>query len=67
MRTKQTLGWVGATEIGDTITPWMEKYAPAARNVPESESAEGCMSILKNATLEDTGSFFNFDGTRLPW
>lgn len=67
MRTKQIPGWVSTTAVGDLISPWMNTYAPTARKVSEPESAEGCMKILKNATLEDTGSFFNFDETRLPW
>ncbi|KAF2673280.1 putative short-chain dehydrogenases/reductase [Microthyrium microscopicum] len=60
-------GWVGETDMGGTIGPYMEKYAPDVLNVPEVESATGCMKVLKEATFEQTGSFFVYDGSSLPW
>jgi len=60
-------GWVGATEIGDGISPWIAQNAPSVPNISLDDSAAGCMKVFNEASLEDTGAFFNFDGTKLPW
>jgi hypothetical protein len=43
------------------------KYAPDLENVPVERSATGSMKVLNDLTIEDTGAFFNFDGTRVPF
>lgn len=53
--------------MGKSIATYMETYAPHVRSVPEVESAEECMKVLKSITLEDAGSFKNLDGSKLPW
>ncbi|KAG9233059.1 putative short-chain dehydrogenases/reductase [Amylocarpus encephaloides] len=60
-------GWVGATEIGDGIAPWVRKYAPDLENLSEEQSAADCMKVLNGLTSEDNGEYFNHDGTKLPW
>ncbi|RQM07094.1 hypothetical protein DH86_00003875 [Scytalidium sp. 3C] len=60
-------GWVGATEVGNTISSYIEKYAPDVPNIPVEESAEGVIKVIREATLENTGTFYNFDGTNIPW
>lgn len=61
------LGWVGSTEIGDGISSWVTENAPQVPNIPLEESAAGCMKVFKGVTLEDSGCFYNFDGTKIPW
>jgi hypothetical protein len=60
-------GWVETTEVGDGISPWMKKYASTAASISETESASGCMEVLRGAVIDDSGSFFNYDGSKLPW
>ncbi|KAF2104422.1 putative short-chain dehydrogenases/reductase [Rhizodiscina lignyota] len=60
-------GWAGNTAIGAEIEPWMSKYAPNLKSIPESTAAEGCMKVLTKATIDDAGKFFNYDGGNLPW
>jgi hypothetical protein len=61
------LGWVPATGIGSGITEWVEKNAPNLPRVPVAESAAGVVKIFEALTIEDTNSFFNYDGSKLPW
>jgi hypothetical protein len=61
------LGYVGSTALGAGIRPWVEKYAPQVRSVPEVEAVSGCISVLKDATIENSGSFFSYEGRPLPW
>lgn len=60
-------GWVPSTEIGDGISPWMAKYAPEYPKITTEESAAGVVKVLTGLTIEQTSSFFNYDGTTLPW
>ncbi|KAK4210727.1 putative short-chain dehydrogenases/ reductase [Rhypophila decipiens] len=60
-------GWVKATDIGGAIAEWMEKYAPETKSVTPEEAAAGVVKVLNEKTFEDSGSFFNYDGTKLPW
>ncbi|OIW30535.1 putative short-chain dehydrogenases/reductase [Coniochaeta ligniaria NRRL 30616] len=60
-------GWVSSTEIGDSISDWIAENAPDIPSITSDVSAAGSMKVLKEATLEDAVSFFNFDGTKLPW
>lgn len=53
--------------MGVTIAEYMHKYAPSTRNVPEEESAAGCMKLLNDATIADNGEFFNYDGNKIPF
>ncbi|KAF9009550.1 hypothetical protein BDQ17DRAFT_1235454 [Cyathus striatus] len=59
-------GWV-QTEIGDGIAEWMHKNAPSVPQITPTESTEGLINVAKSVTLESTTSFYNYDGTPLPW
>lgn len=48
-------GWV-QTDMGGTAAP-----------IKPSESANALRRTISNATLADSGTFLNFDGTPLPW
>lgn len=61
------LGWVPTTDIGSGIIEWVEKYAPSLPKIPVPESAAGVVKIIETLTIENTNSFFNYDGTKLPW
>lgn len=39
---------------------------PAATNSVE-EAVEGMRRVLNKLTIDDTGQFWNFDGTKIPW
>jgi hypothetical protein len=45
----------------------MHTYAPDYPKITEAESAAGVISVLKGLKIEETNSFFNYDGTNLPW
>jgi hypothetical protein len=60
-------GWVGVTEIGDGISEWVAKYNPTMENLSVEKSAANCMKTLNNLTIEDSGAFFNHDGTTIPF
>lgn len=45
----------------------MEKYAPDVEPVTPEEAAAGVVKVLNEATIEESGSFFNYDGGKLPW
>lgn len=61
------VGWVPSTELGDGISAWMAKYAPNNPRVTTEDSAAGVIKVLTEFTIDQTGSFFNYDGTKLPW
>jgi len=60
-------GWVPTTEIGSGIIEWVEKYAPQLPRIPVPESAAAVVKIFETLTIEDTNTFFNYDGSKLPW
>ncbi|PMD33102.1 putative short-chain dehydrogenases/reductase [Hyaloscypha variabilis F] len=60
-------GWVPATEIGAGIEGWINKNAPNFPRVKPHDSAVGCVKLFETLTLEQTNSFWNYDGTKLPW
>jgi len=60
-------GWVPTTDIGSGIIEWVEKYAPQLPRVPVPEAAAAVVKIFETLTIEDTNTFFNYDGTKLPW
>jgi hypothetical protein len=64
---RDCVGWVPTTEIGGGIEDWVAKYAPDLPRVPVQESAAAVVKIFETLTFKDTNSFFNYDGTKLPW
>ncbi|KAF9475581.1 NAD(P)-binding protein, partial [Pholiota conissans] len=59
-------GW-SQTDLGEGINEWMAKYAPQVPHFPPEAAAENVVKISKALTLENTGAFWHFDGTNLPW
>jgi short-subunit dehydrogenase len=59
-------GWV-QTDIGDGIKDWMAKYAPDTPQITTKQASEGVIKVAKKVTLEETTSFYNFDGNTIPW
>jgi len=45
----------------------MAKYAPDYPKTTSEESAAGVVKVFTELTVDQAGSFFNYDGTRLPW
>ena len=45
----------------------MAKYAPEYPKITTEEAAAGVVKVLTELNIEQTGSFFNYDGTTLPW
>lgn len=45
----------------------MEKYAPNSPPITAEVAAAGVVSVLNGATIKDTGSFFNYDGSKHAW
>lgn len=45
----------------------MEKYAPHVPKVTTEDSAAGVVKVLEGLSIEKTASFFNYDGTTVPW
>lgn len=45
----------------------MYTYVPDPKSTPEQESVEGCLKVLREVTIEETGSFYSYDGTKVPW
>ncbi|KAI5462016.1 putative short-chain dehydrogenases/reductase [Mariannaea sp. PMI_226] len=60
-------GWVGVTEIGDSIAEWVNKYKPDLPNLTIETSAADCMKVLNDLTIDNAGDFFNHDGSKLPF
>ncbi|KIW13604.1 hypothetical protein PV08_08794 [Exophiala spinifera] len=60
-------GWVDSTDMGSSIVPWAEKNPSALSSITVEQSAAGVTKVLHDLKIEDTGSFYNYDGTTLPW
>ena len=37
------------------------------KKVPVDESVKGIREVIKNYTMKETGSFFDYQGNSLPW
>lgn len=59
-------GWVD-TDMGNTTKEWMTTHHPDVKQISRVQSATGCLNVLREAKLEDAVSFYNWDGSRLPW
>jgi hypothetical protein len=58
-------GWVPGTDIGGSISEWVEANAPDLERVTVEESAVNCMKVLNGLRAEDAGAYFNHDGTAI--
>lgn len=54
------------TTVGDLSAPFAKKVKPEKYYTPE-QSAERIKAVMDNVTPEQTGGFFNWDGSVLPW
>jgi hypothetical protein len=60
-------GYVPETEIAISILGWMKKNLPQVQWLTIEESARDVIKVLHNLSIEDSGEFFNHDGSQLPW
>ncbi|WP_297758585.1 SDR family NAD(P)-dependent oxidoreductase [uncultured Shimia sp.] len=51
---------------GTVATQFTADHKAHRKHSPE-ESAENLLTVLENLTPDDTGQFYSWDGTRLPW
>lgn len=54
------------TVATDLSKPFQSNVRKGKLFTPEY-SAEKLMSVIDQATAEDSGSFFAYDGSRIPW
>ena len=53
--------------MGLSIAPSVEKHGSSMESISAEKSAADVIKILNSLTVENTGVFFNHDGTPLPW
>jgi hypothetical protein len=53
--------------MGNGIVAWVEKNPGSMESITVEESAAGVVNVLKSLDIEATGSFYNYDGSILPW
>lgn len=56
-----------ALHPGTVETPLTEKYARGHPTVTPSEAARNLLSVIDGLTPGDTGLFYDWAGTRVPW
>jgi hypothetical protein len=52
--------------MGSGIIPWVEKNGGMS-SITVEQSAEGVVKVLFDMNIDNTGSFYNYDGSFLPW
>lgn len=52
---------------GTVETDFTAKYAGRHKTVPASEAADNLLNVLEGLTAADTGKFFDYSGTQVPW
>lgn len=60
-------GWVGSTDMGSKIIPWVQKNPSSMTSITVEQSVADVIKVLHGLTIEDAGAFFNHDGKPLPW
>lgn len=56
-----------ALHPGTVATPLSEKFATGHRTVSPDTAAANLLSVIDGLTPADTGGFFAWDGTAIPW
>jgi len=56
-----------ALHPGTVETPFTEKYLGHNPSVPASEAAGNLLSVLDRLAVEDSGKFYDWQGTEVPW
>ncbi|KAL4242293.1 NAD(P)-binding domain superfamily protein [Abortiporus biennis] len=59
-------GWV-ATDMGLSEIETIQKMIPGIRPISIEESTTGLVKLIGELKLDDSVSFFSYDGTTLPW
>ncbi|EPX77202.1 SDR family NAD(P)-dependent oxidoreductase [Litoreibacter arenae] len=52
---------------GTVETDFTAKYASRHKTVPASQAAENLLNVLDGLTPADSGKFFDYSGTQVPW
>ena len=52
---------------GTVETPFTEKYAGRHKTVPASEAAANLLNVVEGLTPAQSGGFFDYAGTEIPW
>ena len=52
---------------GTVETPFTAKYAGRHKTVSATHAAENLLNVLDGLTLSDTGKFYDYAGTEVPW
>jgi hypothetical protein len=53
--------------MGSSIVAWVDENPNSLSSITVEQSAAGVTKVLRDLNTENTGSFFNYDGTQLPW
>ena len=56
-----------ALHPGTVETPLTARYAARYRTITSDRSAEALLAVIAALTPEDTGSFYDWKGQRVPW
>ncbi len=56
-----------AIHPGTTLTPLSEPFVKRHKHRPPEASAERIMTVIDSLEPEDSGKFFHWDGSELPW
>ncbi|WP_159977556.1 SDR family NAD(P)-dependent oxidoreductase [Roseobacter cerasinus] len=56
-----------ALHPGTVATPFTQKYLGRHPSVPPQEAAENLLNVISELTPEQTGQFFDWAGTAVPW
>ncbi|KAL4242235.1 hypothetical protein ABKN59_012080, partial [Abortiporus biennis] len=59
-------GWV-ATDMGLSEIETIQKMIPGISPISIEESTTGLVKLIGELKLDDSVSFFSYDGTTLPW
>lgn len=58
---------IAALHPGTVATPLSDRFAANRERLKPDEAAEKLLSVIDGLTPEDTGGFFAYDGSAIPW
>ncbi|MEM6408363.1 MAG: SDR family NAD(P)-dependent oxidoreductase [Pseudomonadota bacterium] len=56
-----------ALHPGTVETPFTAKYAGHHKTVPATQAAQNLIAVMDGLTTDQTGKFFDYAGTPIPW
>ncbi|MCY4333370.1 MAG: SDR family NAD(P)-dependent oxidoreductase [Litoreibacter sp.] len=56
-----------ALHPGTVETPFTAKYAGHHKTVPATQAAQNLIAVMDGLTTDQTGQFFDYAGTPIPW